>query len=233
MIGERVKYNNGLLYIMMNTTTTTNMAQKYGPSVPYIISQPFNLATFLSVFSPIILIAMVISYSIFYQNAKGFVYLGFLLAMVVLRTIVLQSLGIEKHKDPCDIVRFTDYGNVTFTTFVFGFTLIYLLLPMFQSGVINWFLVAFLIFYVLFDIGIKVIRGCLDFSKQLSSIIGDFFAGGLLAAALVFAMYAGNSDRLLFFADQTANGVICSRPKQQTFRCNVFKNGELVSSSTT
>ena len=47
----------------MNTTTTTNMSnmpQKFGPSVPYIISQPYNLMTFLSVFSPIILIAIVL-----------------------------------------------------------------------------------------------------------------------------------------------------------------------------
>ena len=66
----------------MNTTTTTStLPQKYGPSVPYIIFQRFNLVTFLSVFSPIVLIAIVISYSIFYQNAKGFVYLGFLLGI--------------------------------------------------------------------------------------------------------------------------------------------------------
>tara|TARA_Y200000002_G_scaffold383281_1_gene404791 strand:+ start:8429 stop:9088 length:660 start_codon:yes stop_codon:yes gene_type:complete len=218
----------------MNTTTTTStLPQKYGPSVPYIIFQPFNLVTFLSVFSPIVLIAIVISYSLFYQNAKGFVYLGFLLAMLVLRNIILQAFGVEKHKDPCDIVRYTDYGNVTFTTFVFGFTLVYLLLPMFQSGVINWMLVAFLIFYVLFDLGIKIVRGCLDFSKQMSSVIGDFVGGGLLAMGIVFLMYAGNSDRFLFFADQTANGTICSRPKSQTFRCAVYKNGELVTSTTT
>ena len=167
----------------MNTTTTattSSLPQKYGPSVPYIIFQPFNMVTFLSVFSPIILIAIVLSYSFFFQNVKGFVYLGFLLAVLVLRSVILQAMGVDKHKDPCDIVRYTAYGNVTFTTFCFGFTLVYLLLPMFQSGVINWYLTSFLIFYVLFDIGIKVIRGCLDFSKQLSSVIGDFFGGGLL-----------------------------------------------------
>lgn len=214
----------------MNTTTTTStLPQKFGPTVPYIIFQPFNMAVFLSVFSPIILIAIVISYSIFYQNVKGFVYLGFLLAMLVLRNIILQAFGTEKHRDACDIVRYTDYGNVTFTTFCFGFTLIYLLLPMFQSGVINWFLVSFLIFYLMFDVGMKVFRGCLDYSKQLSSVIGDFFSGGLLAGLIVFAMYAGHSDRFLFFADQTANGSICSRPKNQTFKCKMYKNGELVS----
>ena len=69
--------------------------------------------------------------------------------MVVLRSIVLQAIGIPKHKDPCDIVRYTDYGNVTFTTFVFGFTAFYILLPMFQSGVMNWFS-SFL--YILFII---------------------------------------------------------------------------------
>ena len=57
----------------MNTTTattTSTIPQKFGPSVPYIIAQPYNLMTFLSVFSPIILIAIVISYSIFYRMKK-------------------------------------------------------------------------------------------------------------------------------------------------------------------
>ena len=33
-------------------------------------------------------------------------------------------------------------------------------------------------------------------------------------------------------ADQTANGNVCSRPSKQSFKCAVYKNGELVTSTT-
>ena len=33
---------------------------------------------------------------------------------------------------------------------------------------------------------------------------------------------------LLFFNVESTNNVICSRPKQQTFKCRLYKNGELI-----
>ena len=104
----------------------------------------------------------------------------------------------------------------------------YLMIPMFTTGVVNWILLVFLLFYIIFDIGVKMMQGCLVISKQLSSVIGDFAGGALLSGAIVLAMYAGRSQNFLFFADQTANGAVCSRPSKQSFKCAVYKNGELV-----
>lgn len=220
----------------MNASMTANpninapSTPKFGPSAPFIASQPFNLLSFLSVFSPIILIVFVMSYSFFFQNVKGFVYLGFVIGVVILRSIFLQAIGVEKNKDMCGVVRYTSYGNATFTTFIFGFTIMYLFLPMFNASAINWILMVFLLTYVFFDLGVKVMQGCIVASKHMSYVIGDFFSGMLLSGAIVAAMYAGGSDRYLFFADSTSNGTICSMPKKQTFKCQVFKNGELVTS---
>ena len=221
---------------MINAATMTGSAPKpsnYGPNTPFLISQPFNLVTFLSVFSPIILVTFLVSYSLFFQNVKGFVYIGFLIASIVFRGIFLQAIGVERNRDACQAVRYTNYGNITLSTFVFTFTMMYLFLPMFQLGVVNWYLITFLIIYVFFDLGVKVMQGCLSISNQLTSIIGDVFGGALLSGAIVAAMYAGGSDRFLFFADSTANGTICSVPRKQTFKCQVFKNGELVTTKTT
>jgi len=215
---------------MMNATMTgsAGASAKFGPPTPFIMFQPFNIVSFFGTFSPIIMIVLILSYSLFYQNSKGFVYLGFLLASAIVRSIVLQAVGSEKNKEPCGIVRYTDYGNPTFTTFVFAFTLMYLMIPMFTTGVVNWILLVFLLFYIIFDIGVKMMQGCLVISKQLSSVIGDFAGGALLSGAIVLAMYAGRSQNFLFFADQTANGAVCSRPSKQSFKCAVYKNGELV-----
>ena len=115
---------------MMNATMTgsAGASAKFGPPTPFIMFQPFNIVSFFGTFSPIILIVLILSYSLFYQNSKGFVYLGFLLASAIVRSIVLQAVGSEKNKEPCGIVRYTDYGNPTFTTFVFAFTLMYLMI---------------------------------------------------------------------------------------------------------
>ena len=85
---------------MINAATMTGSTPKpntFGSNTPFIISQPFNLVTFLSVFSPIILAAFLVSYSLFFQNVKGFVYIGFLIASIVFRGIFLQAIGVQRN----------------------------------------------------------------------------------------------------------------------------------------
>ena len=216
---------------MMNTTITGNGAKSVPTTEQYIIFQPFNLVTFLSTFSPIILIISLLAYSFFYQNVKGFVYLGFLLAAVILRSVFLQAIGSNKNADNCLPVRYADYGNATFSLFVFAFTTAYLFLPMYMVGAPNWFLFIFIIAYTIFDLGIKQLQGCISLSKQLSSLIGDYMGGLLISLTIIMAMYGGGSEKYLFFADQTQNGTICSMPSKQTMRCSVYKNGKLLSST--
>jgi hypothetical protein len=42
-------------------------------------------------------------------------------------------------------------------------------------------------------------------------------------------MYAGGSGKFLFFNETSNNTQVCSMPKKQTFKCAVYKNGELLS----
>jgi len=206
----------------------------FGPSTPFIVFQPFNMVSFMSFFSPIILVTLMLSYSFFFQNMKGFIYLGFLISMVTLRSFVLESGGAKKNVlDKCGFVQYGAYGNSTFTTFVFAFTIMYLFLPMYQSGNNNWIIIVVLFFYVFCDIGIKMVQGCLKMPNNMPDLVGDFIAGLLLGALIVSMMYLIGSGKYLFFTEATQNGTVCNMPKKQTFRCAVYKNGELVSGSTT
>jgi hypothetical protein len=90
-----------------------------------------------------------------------------------------------------------------------------------------------LLFYICIDIGIKTLQGCLKMPENVPDVLGDIVGGSLLGALVVSLMYLGNIGRYLFFIDDVQNGTSCSMPKKQTFKCNVFRNGELVSSSTT
>jgi hypothetical protein len=42
-------------------------------------------------------------------------------------------------------------------------------------------------------------------------------------------MYAGGSGKYLFFNEVSSNKEMCSQPKKQTFKCSLYKNGELIS----
>ena len=35
----------------------------------------------------------------------------------------------------------------------------------------------------------------------------------------------------LYFNELGSNNVVCKRPSEQTFKCSVYKNGELISSN--
>ena len=210
--------------------------QKYtdgGSNTPLMINQPYNLLTFLSYFSPVILATIVVSSSFFYQNMKGLIYLFILIIVVIFRGFILKMFGAEKNNDKCGIVQYSPYGNTTITIFAFAFTMMYLFLPMYQNDGTNWIIVLVMITYICIDIGIKLFQGCLKYPENTSDVVGDLVGGSLVGAIAVGIMYAMGSGQNLFFIDNIQNGTTCSMPKKQTFKCNVFRNGELVSSSTT
>jgi hypothetical protein len=62
--------------------------------------------------------------------------------------------------------------------------------------------------------------------------MGDLFINILLgfvsSALIVTFMYAGGSSKYLFFNEVASNKTVCYKPDNQTFKCAVYKNGELV-----
>lgn len=68
-------------------------------------------------------------------------------------------------------------------------------------------------------------KGCIIKAGELFL---NVMTGLSLSAAIVTLMYAGGSSKYLFFNETQSNKEVCSMPKNQTFKCNVFKNGELI-----
>jgi len=50
------------------------------------------------------------------------------------------------------------------------------------------------------------------------------------ATIIVILMYTGGSGNYLFYNETSGNNTVCSMPSKQTFKCSVYKNGELISS---
>jgi hypothetical protein len=218
---------------MNNPINSINPSNIVGgvPNSPLLLFQPFNVVVFLSFYSPIILSIVMLSLSFIYQNFKGFIYLAFLLGVVLLRNFVYLFSGSQPLKNDgtiCTSIQYTKYGNPSFSAFVFAFTLMYLSLPMFSNGAPNFWVFSGLIIYFCVDIFIKIYKKCVI---QMSDLIINVLLGLASSALIVSLMYVGGSSEYLFFNEVASNKVLCSVPKKQTFKCQVYKNGELIGST--
>ena len=211
--------------------SSQNTTMKMGgvPDSPLQLFQPMNIIVFLSFFSPIILAAGITSLSFIAQNFKGLIYLGFLIGCCVVRSYVYMMSGanpIVNDKTICTSIQYSKYGNATFSSFVFAFSIMYLSIPMFANDSINFWVFISLICYFFLDIFIKIYKNCII-------KIGDLFLNVLLGAAsatlIVTLMYAGGSGKYLFFNEVSSDKEMCYQPSKQTFKCSVYKDGTLVS----
>jgi hypothetical protein len=195
---------------------------------PLLIYQPFNIIVFLSFYSPIILAMCMIYLSFVSQNFKGFIYLGFLIGVCVVRNFVYMLNGSKTNANDgtiCTSVQYSAYGNPTFSAFVFAFTIMYLSLPMFSNGAPNFWVFFGLLVYFFIDLFIKIYKKC---TIQTTDLILNILMGLTSSAIIVVLMYAGGSGKYMFFNEVSSNKEMCSQPKTQTFRCDVYKDGTLV-----
>jgi len=205
-----------------------NIKGGLGSNTPLIIYQPFNLIVFISFYSPIILAIVMVSLSFIFQNFKGFIFLGFLIGVSVLRNFVYMlggSQGNQSDRTICTSVQYSKYGNATFSAFVFAFTITYLSIPMFINSSVNYWVFIGLIIYFFLDLFIKMYKGCI---VKAGDLFLNILTGIAFSALMVILMYSGGSGKYLFFNETQSNKDVCSMPKNQTFKCNVYKNGELI-----
>ena len=167
--------------------------------------------------------------SFIFQNFKGLIYLGFLIGCCVVREyvyIMSKASPIVNDGTICTSIQYSKYGNPTFSAFVFAFTIMYLSLPMFSNGAVNYWVFISLISYFLIDMFIKLYKKCVIKT-------GDLFLNVLLglssSALIVTLMYVGGSGKYLFFNEVSSNKDICYQPSKQNFKCSLYKNGELIS----
>lgn len=192
------------------------------------VFKPISFIMTFTFLSPLIIVVSLVGMSFLFQNFKGFIYLGFLIAACLVRSFLFQSNANYTHTglpQQCDTIHYTNVGNNTFSIFVMTFTLFYLCFPMFVNNSINWWLVASLLFYMVLDGGVKWYTGCLVNNFQ---IMMDILLGFTLGALIVSSMYFGGSGKYLFFNEVSTDKEVCSVSKNNTFKCSVYKNGELL-----
>ena len=210
-----------------NSQITGNVVKKYALE----LFKPANLIIFITFILPLLEVISVVGMSFVFQNFKGLIYLGFLLGVLFLRELMFaNSDKYEKSSSDgtiCTAIQFSNIGNSTFSVFVTGFTFMYLCLPMFINSSVNWAIFSLFVFLLFLDVGVKILKGCIK-SKNYVQLFIDFLMSFTLSSIIVSAMYAGGSGKYLFFNETSSDKEVCTTPKKQTFKCAVYKNGELI-----
>jgi hypothetical protein len=183
---------------------------------------------FLSLITPFLLVFLMVMISVINSNIKGLIYLiGIVLLFFI--TLMFQNLIQSKthiSNNYCNVFSISQFNIPSFNSALYLFTIIYVLLPMISMHIINFpLIIIFMILYVS-DVIIKINSSCTTpLGIVMGSILGIFFG----IAWYLIIKYAGQSG-LLYYDDLVSNKIACSRPTKQKFKCNVYKNGELIQS---
>jgi len=179
-----------------------------------------NIVQLFSIFAPLFLGTFLVLVSVFNQNIKGLIYLGGVLIASVINYVVSMTI--------CNIVEFplipNRYNVPNYNSMFIAFTLMYILLPMLTNNQVNLWIVGTIVSIFAIDAYVKLQYSC--------TVPRGITIGGIVGAALgslwYFLFKFTDMQSLLFFNDLTSNNVVCNRPKNQTFKCSVYKNGQVI-----
>ncbi len=207
---------------------------------------PIQLIIFFISVSPLFLSFFFLTISIFNQDPKGFVYLGGVLIssfVWLMLSFMINPQGPPDEQGPpdhqvdpaheaCSILNWNALNNQSkkspnYSSFYIAFTCAYILSPMVVNNQINWLVVIFLLLFFVADAYLNIRYEC---TGAIGVMLGSLT--GLCLGVSWFTLFysTGNSD-LLYFQELSSNNVVCKRPEKQTFKCAVYKKGELISSN--
>jgi hypothetical protein len=185
--------------------------------------------------APFVLVCFFSLSSLFNQDYKGLVYLvGLLFACFA--TSMFGKIVNLSHPDTssvpreiCNMLTMGQIDNLSELPLgqtVFGYTFAYILYVIIKYQYLkqNTVTIVFFVLLIACDFMWNVKNTCYT-SLQLVASLGVGTAIGYLWA---YVIDSTNSTTLQYFAG-LPNNETCSKPSAQTFRCNVYKNGKLVS----
>ncbi len=195
-----------------------------------------NVLDLFATLAPFLLGFFLVMASVFGENIKGLVYLGGVLVSSLLNVPIMALIGSPIDDDAPITCRFFDadsslavsaYNSPSPSTLFVSFTATYLILPMVFNGQMNYPVLVTMLALLVLDMITKVKAKCTTTGGAvLGALVGFVFAS---AQYSIFKSVGLTS--LLYFDELSSNKVMCARPSTQTFKCSVYKNGHLVSTS--
>jgi len=201
-----------------------------------------NIFYSLSFYSPIIICVSIVLFSMLSSTMeKAFVFFVWIFIITFIRIIVFTGLNTNQGSVPNEMpnICLTGLSNlfipkdVTYSTFILTFTMMYLITPMIMISkqnnvnVINYGILAFFLAYIALDLFVKNQLNCIQLFSPL--VIGDILSGLFLGAIISgIIMYGSTLKSYLYINEINTNKEVCSMPSKQQFKCRVFKDGTLI-----
>jgi hypothetical protein len=190
-----------------------------------------NLFQFITYISPFLLAFTFILIG-FLNNepVNSLMYVGAVCFATFLVSLTQSQFNVEaipNRSAMCDLWEIPFIGNNFITpslsTFFIAFSAIYMLLPMFMTGNINYGILILFIILFTSDVVSKLYNKC----TNITGVVLAFIFACVISGITTMTLYSTNPE-LLFFTEQSSNNVTCGKPSNKKFKCRVYKNGELL-----
>ena len=181
---------------------------------------------FLTLSSPFFVVFFFIMNSIVNSNIQGFIYLTglFILFGIVKlfqKTVFQTYYSTNKF---CTIIQQNFGTHPSFISGLYGYTILYILLPMIQEKTMNISLIMILLLLFLIDTLVRFYTQCVTIGFWLAGLV----LGLIVATVWYTVLKSSKNEQLLYYNNTLSNKQTCSRPSKEKFKCSVFKNGELL-----
>ena len=194
-----------------------------------------NFLTFGYLFlrlAPFILVSFFCLLSIFNQDFKGIVYLVGLLFACFVNMVAGKMLDFEEPDGKNAVCNMLTIGQEEISSMplsqtVFGYTFFYLAYVLMKHKITSQNIPTMVFFPLLifFDFIWNISNSCYNIWALFTSLV----IGGVIGVVWAAIILSVKSPGLLYFMGGGTNNEVCSKPSKQTFKCNVYKNGKLIS----
>jgi hypothetical protein len=186
-----------------------------------------NIVQFLSILLPMYITFFMGMTGVFNNDFQKFgVWLGGVTITSFILILGQQYIGSPGNEN-CNAFNIPLRNTPSATSAFIMFTMMYLVCPMSQYKSWNYSVIAVFLILFVFDFVTKLKNGC----TTAAQIVGGAIFGGIAAVGWYTMIKSAGGDKLLYFNLGSSNNVYCSKPKQQTFKCSVYKNGQMISSN--
>lgn len=184
-----------------------------------------SLAETIGQYSPLIVIFGVWVITLFNNSVmKGITYILFIIFALFLRIGGIKCVDTPPPSagaaltppigPNCSMGTGMSGDNETLGMYIISFTMFYVCFPMFVLNNVNWGLLIFFMFTLIFSVLIN--KSCIMMCKGAAAV--NVIIGGLLGTAFSAFVYT-YANAVSIINNGSSNAETCGIPSQQTFRC--------------
>lgn len=192
---------------------------------------------FLLLIMPYIVISFFLLLTFFNNNLKGITYfIGILLLFIITNsfTYVFKQINPNNKTSKDNLLcrffgpeRVNLASGISVGSLVYMFTFFYLLVPMIYYNIYN---ISIIITFLLLTASDFIVTKNYNCTDNIGFII-SISMGALVGIIWSFFVISMN-NKLLYHTDYVSNKLACSMPDKQNFKCEVYKDGELIAETT-